>query len=190
MPVAGVDEVGRGPLAGPVLACAVILDPRRKIEGLDDSKKLSEKKREKLCAEIKLKAQCYAIGIASVKEIDELNILNASLLAMKRAIEGLIIQPNLVLVDGNRCPLVKMRAEAIIGGDQSEPAISAASIVAKVTRDRLMGYFHLRHPEYGFLKHKGYPTKDHLQALKLHGVLPLHRKSFGPIRALLAVEKA
>jgi ribonuclease HII len=190
MPVAGVDEVGRGPLAGPVLACAVILDPKQKIEGLKDSKKLSEKKRERLCEEIKAKAQCYAIGIASVKEIDKLNILNASLLAMKRAIEGLIIQPNLVLVDGNRCPAVTMQAEAIIGGDQLEPAISAASIVAKVTRDRLMGYFHQRHPEYGFLQHKGYPTKDHIEALRRYGVLPLHRKFFGPVQAILNMENA
>lgn len=185
MPVAGVDEVGRGPLAGPVLACAVILDPGRKIEGLKDSKKLSEKKRECLCEEIKTKAHCYAIGIASVKEIDELNILNASLLAMKRAIEKLIILPNLVLVDGNRCPQVRMRAEAIIRGDQLEPAISAASIIAKVTRDRLMKVFHARHPEYGFLKHKGYPTKDHLEALKRYGTLPLHRKSFKPVYELM-----
>lgn len=185
MPLAGVDEVGRGPLAGPVLACAVILDPKRPIIGLNDSKKLSEKRREALCEEIKQKALCYAIGISSVKEIDEINILQASLLAMKRAIENLIIVPSKVLVDGNRCPDVLMQKEAIIGGDACVPEISAASIVAKVTRDRLMGYFHSRHPEYGFLSHKGYPTKEHMMALKKNGVLPLHRKSFAPVRELI-----
>lgn len=188
MRVAGVDEVGRGPLAGPVLACAVILDKNKPIIGLKDSKKLSEKKREQLSLEIKQKAKCYAIGICSVREIDELNILQASLLAMKRAVESLIIKPQRVLVDGNRCPDLEMDCEAIIGGDSLVPEISAASIIAKVARDRLMAYFHPRYPEYGFLNHKGYPTKEHILALKHYGVLGLHRKSFAPVRDLLETD--
>jgi ribonuclease HII len=187
MRVAGVDEVGRGPLAGPVLACAVILDKNKPIIGLNDSKKLSEKKREQLSLEIRLKAKCYAIGFCSVREIDEINILQASLLAMKRAVEGLKIQPHRVLVDGNRCPELTMDCEAIIGGDSLIPEISAASIIAKVARDRLMAYFHARYPDYGFLKHKGYPTKDHVLALRQFGVLPLHRKTFGPVRSILEI---
>jgi ribonuclease HII len=189
MSIAGVDEVGRGPLAGPVLACAVILNPRKPIKGLADSKKLSEKKREALCIEIKEKALCYAIGMSSVREIDEINILQASLLAMKRAVENLVLQPDEAWVDGNQIPLLGMKAKAIIGGDATVAAISAASIIAKVTRDKLMGYFHPRFPEYGFLQHKGYPTKAHIEAIRQYGVLPLHRKSFAPVRACLEMER-
>jgi len=177
--------VGRGPLAGPVLACAVILDKKRPIDGLDDSKKLTEKRREYLCQEIKLKARCYAIGFCSAREIDELNILNASLLAMKRAVENLTIKPQLLKVDGNRCPPLMMKMEAIIGGDSLIPEISAASIVAKVTRDKLMNYIHLRHPQYGFSQHKGYPTKAHIAAINQYGVLPIHRKTFEPVKRYL-----
>lgn len=185
MLIAGVDEVGRGPLAGPVLACAVILDPRYSVEGLDDSKKLSEKKREILNITIKQRAKCYAFGWASVREIDTINILQASLLAMKRAVERLGIVPDKVLVDGNHCPLMSTPAEAIIGGDSCVPVISAASIVAKVARDRLMGYFDKRFPQYGFAKHKGYPTRQHLEALDAYGILNIHRTSFGPVRERL-----
>lgn len=183
--IAGVDEVGRGPLAGPVLAAAVILDGRKPIEGLRDSKKLTDKKREALSILIKQQAKCWAFGFASVPEIDSLNILNASLLAMKRAVENLKITPKLVLVDGNRCPNLLMKSEAVIGGDDLIAEISAASIIAKVARDKLMQYFEKSYPEYGYAQHKGYPTKLHLNALHQHGVTPLHRKSFAPVRALL-----
>lgn len=183
--IAGVDEVGRGPLAGPVLAAAVILDGRKPIEGLRDSKKLTDKKREALSMLIKQQAKCWALGFASVPEIDSLNILNASLLAMKRAVENLTIVPKMVYVDGNRCPNLLMKSEAIIGGDDLIAEISAASIIAKVARDKLMRYFEKSYPDYGYSQHKGYPTKLHLNALQTHGVTPLHRKSFAPVRALL-----
>lgn len=183
--IAGVDEVGRGPLAGPVLAAAVILDPSIIIEGLRDSKKLTEKKRIVLSGRIKQDALCWAIGMASVAEIDTLNILQASLLAMKRAIESLSIVPHQVLVDGNICPQITIQAKAIIGGDDLIPEISAASILAKVTRDQLMVLLDKKHPEYGFAKHKGYPTREHLKALSLHGVTKHHRQSFSPVKAVM-----
>lgn len=186
--IAGVDEVGRGPLAGPVMACAVILDPNKPIEGLNDSKKLSEKKREQLAKEIKEKALCYSFGNCSVIEIDRYNILQASLLAMKRAVEGLTLTPIKVLVDGNKCPSLTIPCEALIGGDGYVDCISAASILAKVARDRLMTYFHKHYPAYHFLKHKGYPTKDHMAALREHGVLSIHRKTYAPVKAQLEVE--
>jgi ribonuclease HII len=183
--IAGVDEAGRGPLVGSVVAAAVILDVNQPIIGLRDSKKLSEKQREHLFDEIQAKAICFAIAEASAAEIDQLNILQASLLAMKRAVEMLSMQPDQVLIDGNRCPLLAIPARAIIGGDDIEPSISAASILAKVTRDRQMQALHLQHPEYEFSKHKGYPTKVHCAALAKYGVLPLHRKTFGPVKKLL-----
>ncbi|WP_419638004.1 ribonuclease HII, partial [Thiolapillus sp.] len=168
--ICGVDEVGRGPLAGPVVAAAVILDPRNPIDGLNDSKKLSEKRRERLYVEIHEKALAFAVGRAEVEEIDAINILQASLLAMKRAVEGLSLAPGHVLVDGNRLPQLSCSAEAIIGGDGSEPCISAASIIAKVTRDREMVALDGVYPGYGFARHKGYPTKIHLQALQEQGI--------------------
>lgn len=183
--ICGVDEVGRGPLAGPVLAAAVILDKRKPIEGLRDSKKLSEKKREELALRIKSEAKCWAIAFASVPEIDNLNILNAALLAMKRAVLSLSMTPTRVLVDGNRCPNLLIPCEAIIGGDDLIAEISAASIIAKVARDKLMQYFDKRYPAFGFGKHKGYPTAMHLAALEEQGVTPLHRKSFAPVKAML-----
>lgn len=183
--IAGVDEVGRGPLAGPVVAAAVILDPNAIIDGLADSKKLSEKRREVLAAEIKEKALSWALGRAEVEEIDEINILHASLLAMKRAVEALAIPAEHALIDGNRCPELPCSAEAIIGGDGSEPAISAASIIAKVARDREMAELDNRYPGYGLAKHKGYPTKVHIEALKTLGVTEIHRRSFGPVKRLL-----
>lgn len=182
--IAGVDEVGRGPLAGPVLAVAVILAPKR-INGLKDSKQLSESKRLMLSARIRERAIAWSFGIASVKEIDKLNILNASLLAMKRAVNHLSITPEKVLVDGNKCPDISLPVEAIIGGDSLIAQISAASIVAKVIRDHLMTCFDKHYPQYGFAKHKGYGTKDHLRALKKHGVSPIHRVSFAPVREQL-----
>ena len=183
--IAGVDEAGRGPLAGPVVAAAVILDEQYPIEGLTDSKKLTAKKREVLFDEICQKAKAYAIMEASVAEIDSINILQASLLAMKRAVEALQVQPHKIIVDGTFCPAVTMEAEAIIKGDLSEPAISAASILAKVYRDRLMLGFDSIYPGYGFSKHSGYGTRVHLEALKSLGVTPIHRKSYAPIKALL-----
>ncbi|MCS5711167.1 ribonuclease HII [Candidatus Berkiella aquae] len=182
--IAGVDEVGRGPLAGPVLAAAVILNNRKPIEGLRDSKKLTDKKREELAHLIKQQARCWAIGIASVPEIDSVNILNASLLAMKRAIENLSLTPKLALIDGNRCPNLIIKSEAIIGGDDLIAEISAASIIAKVARDKIMSYFDKSYPDFGFGQHKGYGTQKHLLALQKHGVTPLHRKSFAPVKAL------
>lgn len=190
MLVAGVDEVGRGPLAGPVVACAVILDERYPIEGLKDSKELTEKKREQLCIEIKQHALCYAIGFATVKEIDDINILQASLLAMKRAVENLLIVPDMVKVDGNKCPSLKMKMEAIIGGDKLIPEISAGSIIAKVARDKLMNYFDIHYPQYGFGEHKGYSTKAHLAALKKYGVSTIHRQSFAPVKNQLEIDLA
>lgn len=185
MLVAGVDEVGRGPLAGDVVAAAVILPDAHGIVGLADSKKLSEKKRNQLFVEIKEKSLAYAIARASVEEIDDINILHASLLAMKRAVEALSTQPDFVKVDGNRLPKWHYKAEAIVQGDSKVEEISAASILAKVTRDTEMEAFDLQYPGYGFAKHKGYPTKQHMEALKIQGVTPIHRRSFGPVQALL-----
>jgi len=183
--IAGVDEVGRGPLAGPVVAAAVILDPARPIEGLADSKAMTAKRREALNIEIRQKALCWAIARAEVDEIDELNILHASMLAMRRAVGLLAIPPAHALIDGNRCPQLRCTAEAIVKGDQSEPCISAASIIAKVERDHEMVGLEAIYPGYGFAAHKGYPTRLHMQALAEHGVTPIHRYSFGPVARLL-----
>ena len=183
--IAGVDEAGRGPLAGPVVAAAVILDELKPIRGLNDSKVLTALARERLCVEIHAKALCFCIAQASVEEIDELNILQATMLAMRRAVEGLRLRPNKVLVDGNRLPMLKVAAEAIVKGDAKVKAISAASILAKVHRDRLCLELHRQHPQYGFDGHKGYPTPAHLAALKEHGACPHHRRSFAPVREWL-----
>ena len=183
--LAGVDEAGRGPLAGDVVAAAVILDPQQPIEGLADSKKLSETKREKLFDEIHQKALAVAVGRASVAEIDELNILWASMLAMKRAVELLAVQPEHVVVDGNRVPKWTYSAQAFVKGDQRIACISAGSIIAKVTRDRDMYALAQDYPQYGFDKHKGYPTAAHRAALVEHGVTQYHRTTFGPVRAVL-----
>ena len=184
--VCGVDEVGRGPLAGAVVAAAVILDPHNPIEGLADSKKLSEKKREVLYVEIQEKAVSWALGRAEVEEIDRINILQASLLAMRRAVVGLHVAPHHALVDGNKIPgQLPCSAQAIVGGDGSEACIAAASILAKVTRDREMLEWDAIYPGYGLAQHKGYPTKAHMQALRDHGVTPIHRRSFGPVKRLL-----
>ena len=184
--IAGVDEVGRGPLAGAVVAAAVILDPAQPIAGLADSKKLSAKKREALSAEIRLKALAWSLGRAEVEEIDQLNILQATFLAMQRALEGLAIQPEHVLIDGNRCPRINYSMEAIVGGDALVPAISAASILAKVSRDAELVRLDQLYPAYGFAQHKGYPTPSHLNAIRQHGVLPIHRRSFQPIKTLVS----
>lgn len=183
--VAGVDEAGRGPLAGPVVAAAVILDDLNPIQGLADSKKLTALRREKLFAEICAKALCCSIAQASVEEIERLNILQATMLAMRRAVEGLRLKPQLVQVDGNRLPVLDVRAEAIVQGDALVPAISAASILAKVTRDRWCAAYDLQFPQYGFAKHKGYGTADHLAALRAHGACPEHRKTFRPVAEVL-----
>ena len=183
--MAGVDEAGRGPLAGPVVAAAVILDDLRPIRGLNDSKQLTALARERLYVEIHAKALCFSIASASVNEIDTLNILQATLLAMRRAVEGLRLRPNKVLVDGNQLPVLRIAAEAIVQGDAKIKAISAASILAKVYRDRLCQDLHLQHPQYGFNDHKGYATPEHLAALKAHGACPHHRRSFAPVRELL-----
>jgi ribonuclease HII len=183
--VAGVDEAGRGPLAGPVVAAAVILDDLNPIKGLADSKKLTAKQREKLFDEIRAKALCCSIAQASVEEIDRINILQATLLAMKRAVEGLRLKPAKVLVDGNRLPVLDMLAEAIVKGDATVPAISAASILAKVTRDRWCAELDAEFPQYGFAGHKGYGTAEHLAALKAHGACPEHRKTFAPVAQVL-----
>jgi ribonuclease HII len=183
--VAGVDEAGRGPLAGPVVAAAVILDDLKPIRGLNDSKKLTPRTRDRLFDEIHAKALCFCIAQASVEEIDELNILHATMLAMRRAVEGLRLRPHKVLVDGNRLPILKIAAEAIVKGDAKVKAISAASILAKVHRDRLCLQLHARHPQYGFDGHKGYPTPAHLAALRAHGACPEHRRSFAPVREVL-----
>ena len=183
---AGVDEAGRGPLAGPVMAAAVILDPARPIAGLADSKKLSERRRDALEVEIKEKALAWAVARAEVDEIDTLNILHATMLAMQRAVAALNPVPLLALIDGNRCPSpLPCRAEAIVKGDQTVPAISAASILAKVARDRELLALEEVYPGYGFAKHKGYPTEDHMNALQEMGVTPIHRRSFGPVRRML-----
>ena len=183
--IAGVDEVGRGPLAGDVVAAAVVL-PDYPLPGLADSKALSEAKRLALSEIIRREARSWALGRSTVAEIDELNILQASLLAMRRAVEGLSIQPTLVLVDGNRLPRWPYEARAIVKGDLTEPAISAASILAKVARDQEMVALDRRYPGYGLAAHKGYPTKAHLTALKALGVSPIHRRSFAPVKRLLA----
>lgn len=185
--MAGVDEAGRGPLAGPVVAAAVILDDHQPIQGLADSKVLTERARVRLFDEIHAKALCLCIAQASVEEIDTLNILQATMLAMRRAVEGLRLRPAKVLVDGNRLPVLKVPAEAIVQGDARVKAISAASILAKVHRDRLCLDLHAQHPQYGFDVHKGYPTPVHLQALREHGACVAHRRSFGPVRAALEV---
>ncbi|WP_419148035.1 ribonuclease HII [Pseudoalteromonas 'SMAR'] len=184
--IAGVDEVGRGPLVGDVVTAAVILDPAKPITGLTDSKKLTEKKRLALAAEIKQKALCYCVARASVAEIDELNILHATMLAMSRAVEGLQTQPDHVFVDGNRLPSLTMPATAVVKGDSLVPEISAASILAKVTRDQEMLDLDAQFPEYGFAGHKGYPTKAHFAALQAHGATPYHRTSFKPVQRILA----
>jgi len=183
--IAGVDEAGRGPLAGPVVAAAVILDDLNPIKGLADSKKLSAIKRERLFDEIRAKALCCCIAEASVEEIDQLNILQATLLAMRRAVMGLRLKPNKVLVDGNRLPVLDVLAEAIVKGDSKVQAISAASILAKVYRDRICHDLHQQYPLYGFDKHKGYGTEIHLQALREHGATPWHRKTFAPVAEVL-----
>jgi ribonuclease HII len=185
MIVCGVDEAGRGPLAGPVYAAAVILDPDRAIEGLKDSKLLSEGRRSFLRREIESKATDWAIAFASVEEIDQLNILQASLLAMQRAVEQLQVRPDEAWIDGNRCPKLACRAKAFVQGDKLHPVISAASILAKTARDAEMLEMHARFPEYGFDRHKGYPSPEHLASLERHGPCAIHRRSFAPVRMLL-----
>lgn len=184
--VAGVDEVGRGPLVGAVVTAAVILDPARPIVGLNDSKKLSEKRRLALCEEIKEKALCWSLGRAEPQEIDELNILHATMLAMQRAVAGLSIQPEYVLIDGNRCPALPVPSQAVVKGDSRVAEISAASILAKVTRDAEMSELDIAFPQYGFAKHKGYPTPFHLEKLAQYGATEHHRRSFGPVKRALA----
>lgn len=187
--VCGVDEAGRGPLVGAVVAGAVVLDPAQAIQGLKDSKKLTPARREYLYEQIMQKAKAWGIGEASPQEIDEINILQATMLAMRRAIEDLSIRlgrwPDKALIDGNRCPELPISAEAIVKGDAKEPAISAASILAKVTRDRQMQILHERHPQYGFAQHMGYPTEAHFTALKQYGACAEHRRSFSPVRKVL-----
>ena len=183
--VAGVVEAGRGPLAGPVVAAAVILDELQPIRGLGDSKLLTPRTRERLFDEIRARALCCCIAEASVEEIDTLNILQATMLAMRRAVDGLRLRPHKVLVDGNRLPELKVPAEAIVKGDAKVAAISAASILAKVHRDRLCVALHEAHPQYGFAGHKGYPTPGHLTALRAHGACEAHRRSFAPVREAL-----
>lgn len=183
--ICGVDEAGRGPLCGPVVAAAVILDPARPIAGLADSKKLTERARERLAPLIREQALAWAVAEATVEEIDRLNILHATMLAMQRAVAALSIVPVEVLIDGNRCPPLTVPARAIVGGDASEPAISAASILAKTVRDAGMIELDLRYPHYGLAGHKGYPTAAHLAALKRHGVADFYRRSFAPVRELL-----
>ncbi len=184
--IAGIDEAGRGPLAGPVVAAAVILDPQKPIAGLADSKKLSEKQREYLFALIQERALAWAVGRAEVEEIDRVNILQATFLAMQRAVAALKMTPHLALIDGNRSPKLPCKTKAIIRGDETEAVISAASIVAKVTRDREMILLDKQFPNYGFAKHKGYPTEEHIKALKKHGPSIIHRRSYAPVASLLA----
>lgn len=188
--ICGVDEAGRGPLAGPVFAAAVILDPAKPIAGLRDSKKLSAAKREALALLIQRDALAWSIAQCSETEIDTLNILQATMLAMRRAIEGLRIVPTLALIDGNRCPVCDVRAEAIIKGDDKVAEISAASILAKTARDAALMHMHQQYPDYAFDQHKGYPTALHLARLRLHGVAPVHRRSYAPVRALLDPDPA
>lgn len=183
--ICGVDEAGRGPLAGAVVAAAVILDPRRPIRGLDDSKKLTERERDRLAGLIRERATAWAIAEASVEEIDRLNILHATMLAMQRAVAALSCVPELVRVDGNRCPELSLPTEAVVRGDATVPAIAAASILAKTFRDAQMVALHAQHPDYGFASHKGYATPEHFGALRRFGVLACHRRSFAPVRELL-----
>ncbi len=183
--ICGVDEAGRGPLCGAVVAAAVILDPARPIEGLADSKKLSERARDRLAPLIRERALAWAVAEASVEEIDRLNILHATMLAMKRAVEALPVKADEALVDGNRCPALDIPVRAIVKGDSLEPAISAASILAKTARDEQMRELDLRFPQYGLAGHKGYPTAAHLAAIRKHGVQDFYRRSFGPVRKIL-----
>ena len=183
--ICGVDEAGRGPLAGPVVAAAVILDPQQPIAGLNDSKKLTAARREMLAVEIREKALAWAVAEASVQEIDRINILQASLLAMQRAVSGLSLMPEKALVDGNKCPVLACPVEAIVGGDGKLAAIAAASILAKTVRDAQMQELHVLYPQYGFDRHKGYPTALHLAALREHGISPVHRRSYGPVAQLI-----
>ncbi len=184
-PVCGVDEAGRGPLAGPVFAAAVILDPQRPIDGLRDSKRLSAARRERLAIEIRARAQAWSLAAASVEEIEHLNILHATMLAMRRAVETLSVKPVLARIDGNRAPQLPCMAQTIIGGDDSDPAIAAASILAKVARDAVMLDLHERFPQYGFDRHKGYGTVLHLERLREHGPCGVHRRGFAPVRRCL-----
>ena len=183
--VAGVDEAGRGPLAGPVVAGAVILDPRKSIDGLQDSKRLTAARREVLYEEIREKAMAWAVASADVGEIDRINILQATMLAMQRAVAALLPAAEYALIDGNRCPVLACPAEAIVKGDSRVPAISAASIMAKVTRDREMLSLDLQYPGYGLARHKGYPSKAHIEALETLGVTPIHRRSYAPVRRVM-----
>ena len=187
--ICGVDEAGRGPLAGPVFAAAVILDPARPIDGLRDSKKLSPARRDELAVIIRRDALAWAIAHCSETEIDELNILQATMLAMRRAIEGLSVLPSLALIDGNRCPVCSIRTEAIIKGDDKVAEISAASILAKTARDAALTDMHRSYPQYAFDQHKGYPTALHLERLRTHGVSPVHRRSYAPVRELLGMAR-
>lgn len=186
--VCGVDEAGRGPLAGPVYAAAVILRPRRRIKGLRDSKKLTAAQREELAGEIRERALAWAVAHATVEEIDRINILRASLLAMQRAVALLSVVPEVARVDGNQAPELACTVHTVVGGDDSDPAISAASILAKTERDRIMREFDLLHPGYGFARHKGYPTPEHFAALEQLGPCPIHRRGFEPVRRLVAPE--
>ena len=188
--IAGVDEAGRGPLAGPVVVAAVVLNPDQPLAGLDDSKKLSEKHREALFPLIMERSLAWAVVAIEVDEIDRINILQATLLGMREAVEQLVPQPSLALIDGNRAPALKCSVRTIVGGDCLEPAISAASILAKVTRDRLMKKLHIDYPDYGFDRHKGYPTADHLARLTRYGPCPIHRRSFAPVKRALLSELA
>ena len=183
--IAGVDEAGRGPLAGPVVVAAVILDPHQAIDGLDDSKRLSEKRREALFPLIRERSRAWSVVEVDADEIDQINILQATLLGMRRAVEQLSPAPSLALIDGNRAPDLDCAVKTIVQGDRLEPAISAASILAKVARDRLMKELHLRYPVYGFDRHKGYPTAEHLRLLKEYGPCAIHRKSFAPVRTCI-----
>ena len=185
--VCGIDEAGRGPLAGPVVAAAVILDPSRPIDGLNDSKKLSEKKRAALAVEIREKALAWCVAEASVEEIDTLNILHATMLAMTRAVAGLQVSPERAMVDGNRCPKLAIPAEAVVKGDGKIASIAAASILAKTVRDSGMLELHRTYPQYGFDRHMGYPTAAHFAALEANGASPVHRKSFGPVARQLSL---
>lgn len=185
--ICGIDEAGRGPLAGTVVAAAVILDPQRPIAGLNDSKKLSEKKRQVLAEQIRERAIAWSVASASVEEIDTLNILQATMLAMQRAVAGLSVQPESALVDGNRCPQLAIPVEAVIKGDGKIASIAAASILAKTVRDAEMQVLHARYPQYGFDRHMGYPTAAHFAALRAHGASPVHRRSFAPVAAQLSL---
>ena len=184
--ICGVDEAGRGPLVGAVVAAAVILDPAHPIAGLNDSKKLTARRREALALEIREKALAWAVAEASAAEIDQINILQATFLAMQRAVAGLGVQPEMAMIDGNRCPKLLIPAEAVVKGDGKVACIAAASILAKTARDESMAALHQRFPVYGFDRHMGYPTPEHLAALRAHGPIPEHRRSFGPVKSLLA----